>query len=68
MSQKGNKTMEYKKTEEIENVIIQEINRENDIRGYKFKDCGETIITEKIEITNCIFENCKCIESKFIKH
>ncbi len=49
--------MDYIETKEILNIIIEENNKENDIRGYKFKDCGETIFTEKIEITNCIFEN-----------
>ena len=58
--------MEYKETEQIENIIIKETEQENDVRGYEFKNCIETIITEKIEVTNCMFEKCKCIESKVI--
>ena len=58
--------MEYKETEEIESTIIKEISKYNDIRLYKFRNSVENITTEKIEITNCIFENCKCTDSKFI--
>ena len=42
--------MDYKETEEIENIIIKETQQENDVRGYKFKNCIETINAEKIEI------------------
>ena len=34
--------MEYKETEQIENIIIKETEQENDVRGYEFKNCIET--------------------------
>ena len=41
------KLPQYKEAEQIERIIITETEQENDIRGYKFKNCIETIITEK---------------------
>ena len=46
--------MNYKETEEIENIIIKEINQENDIRGYKFKNCVENIITDMFKTTRIL--------------